>query len=150
MALRGCPSSKGIEWVLVEAKANHPEFCTPPCGAAKHGGRPQIELALNATKNHLGVDRDFSWLGSYYQPANRLASLYFLSTQSIRAHLVEILFVGDSFPDHRRCPQNESDWLQLLRARQLTLGLPDRHALSGQVHEVFLPIFSKPVRASGG
>src|SRR4029450_7952280 len=93
MALRGCPSSKGIEWVLVEAMANHPEFCTPPCGAAKHGGRPQIQIALNPPKNHLGVDRDFSWLGSYYQPANRLASLYFLSTQSIRAHLVEILFV---------------------------------------------------------
>src|SRR4029434_7849058 len=82
MALRGCPSSKGIEWVLVEAKANHPEFCTPPCGAAKHGGRPQIELALNATKNHLGVDRDFSLLGLYLQPAYRPCLFFFLSAHS--------------------------------------------------------------------
>src|SRR5262249_17535579 len=90
------------EWLLIEAKANHAEFCTPPCGEARHGGRAQIESALNATKRHLGVHRDFSWLGSYYQHANRLATLYFLSTQGIRAHLIDILFVGDAFPDKRR------------------------------------------------
>jgi hypothetical protein len=136
------------EWALIEAKANHAEFCTPPCGAAKHGGRPQIERALNATKQHLGVHRDFSWLGSYYQHANRLATLYFLSTRGIRAHLIDLLFVGDSFPDQRRCPQNESDWRELLKARQLTLGLPDRHALSDQLHEVFLPALPRALPAS--
>jgi len=127
------------EWILIEAKANHAEFCTPPCGAARHGGRPQIEHALSATKGHLEVHRDFSWLGSYYQHANRLATLHFLSLQGISAHLLDVLFVGDEFPDHRRCPQSESEWRELLKARQLTLGLPDRHALSGQLHEVFLP-----------
>jgi hypothetical protein len=135
----------GVEWILIEAKANHAEFCTPPCGAAKHGGRPLIERALDATKRHLVVHRDFSWLGSYYQHANRLAALYFLSTQGIRAHLVDVLFVSDAFPDHRRCPQEESEWRELLKARQLTLGLPDRHILSEQVHERFLPV----LRASG-
>jgi hypothetical protein len=138
----------GIEWLLVEAKANHAEFCTPPCGAAKHGGRAQIERALSVAKRHLEVHRDFGWLGSYYQHANRLATLYFLSTQGIRAHLVEILFVGDSFPDHRRCPQDETEWRDLLRARQLTLGLPDRHLLSDQVHELFLPAIRKSIRTT--
>ena len=127
---------------------NHPEFCTPPCGTANHGGRGQIERALNATKHQLGVHRDFCWLGSFYQHANRLATLHFLSTQGVHAHLVDVLFVGDSFPDQRRCPQNESDWLELLKARQMTLGLPNRHALSGQVHEVFLPALPRAIPAS--
>jgi hypothetical protein len=61
---------------------------------------------------------------------------------------LDVLFVGDSFPDQRRCPQNESDWRELLKARQLTLGLPDRHALSGQLHEVFLPALPRAVLAS--
>ena len=65
----------GDTWLLVEAKANQPEFCTPPCGAKPEGGRRQIEKVLNQTKKHLGVHRHFSWLGSYYQYANRLAFL---------------------------------------------------------------------------
>ena len=87
----------GTEWVLIEAKANHAEFCTPPCGAAKHGGRGQIERALNATKRHLGVHRDFCWLGSFYQHANRLATLHFLSTQGVRAHLIDVLLSAIRF-----------------------------------------------------
>jgi hypothetical protein len=96
------------------------------------------------------VHRDFSWLGSYYQHANRLATLYFLSTHGIRAHLVDVLFIGDAFPDHRRCPQNVSDWRELLLARQLTLGLPDQHPLSGQIHELFLMALPKTPASTTG
>lgn len=39
----------GDEWLLIEAKANHPEFCTPPCGA-KADGRKKIEKALSEVK----------------------------------------------------------------------------------------------------
>ena len=103
---------------------------------------------FKATKHHLDVHRDLCWLGSFYQHANRLATLHFLSTQGVRAHLVDVLFVGDSFPDQRRCPQNESDWRELVKARQLTLGLPDRHALSDQLHELFLPTLPRVNPAS--
>jgi hypothetical protein len=136
--LEGGP--KVDDWLLLEAKANHPEFCGAPCGASTRGGRPQIERALGEVKKYLGVHRHFSWLGSYYQHANRLACLYFLNVKvGIPARLIEIYFVGDVFPDGRRCPGSQDDWRELLRARDLTLGLPASHPLSDRVHEVFLP-----------
>src|SRR4051794_22521794 len=40
------------EWLLVEAKANHPEFASPPCTAVG-AGRRKIEKALNRVKREL-------------------------------------------------------------------------------------------------
>jgi hypothetical protein len=131
----------GDEWLLIEAKANHPEFCTPPCGA-KADGRKKIQKALGEVKAALGVHRHFTWLGSYYQYANRLAILYFLAKEidpPVAARLVFVHFLGDQFPDARPCPATEGEWLSLIEARRLTLGLPHCHAVSGRVHEVFLP-----------
>ena len=138
----------GDEWLLMEAKANHPEFVGAPCGASfEKASDPQtlssrqvIEKALNQTKKALGVHRDFSWMGSYYQYTNRLAALHFLTTLGIAARLVFIHFCGDVFPDGRPCPASQRDWAPLIEARHLTLGLPAHHALSDRVHEVFLSV----------
>jgi len=144
------PDATHGDWLLLEAKANHPEFCGAPCSAAASGGRSTIEHALGEVKKYLGVHRHFSWLGSYYQHANRLACLYFLSVKAgIRARLIEIYFVGDVFPDGRRCPADEDEWRQLLRARELTLGLPACHPLSNRVHEVFVRAVPVDARANG-
>jgi len=141
-AVATCVVNGQKEWILLEAKANHPEFCSPPCGA-KDEGRKKIIHALNKTKNKLGVHRDFRWEGTYYQYANRLACLYFL-TEIARTHarLVFLYFTGDRFPspDNRKCPASEQEWRPLINACHLTLGLADNHLLSGRVHEVFLPV----------
>jgi hypothetical protein len=129
------------EWLLFEAKANQSEFCTPASTASKAGGKTQIEKALNVTKRRLGVYRFFDWMGSYYQYANRLAVLYFLTEKVnpvVPAHLVFVYFVGDKFPDGCRCPANQTEWEELIRARQLTLGLPTEHALKDQIHDLIL------------
>lgn len=129
------------EWLLIEAKANTVEFVTPPCGASKDGGRDQIEKALNRLKAHLGAHRNFPWLGTYYQYANRLAVLHFLNDLSaIPARLVHVYFVGDRFPDGRECPSNEAEWQRLIEARRLTLGLGKDHLLAPRTHEVFLTV----------
>jgi hypothetical protein len=128
------------EWLLIEAKATHPEFCSGPSQASKRGGYKQIERALGRTKRYLGVHRDFPWLGTYYQYANRLACLYFLTEKAhVSARLVGIYFVGDRFPDSRRCPASEREWMELIKARDLTLGLAEHHPLADRVHEVFIP-----------
>ena len=44
----------GSEWLLFEAKANHPEFCSPPCGAVSPS-REIIQKALGRTKAYLNV-----------------------------------------------------------------------------------------------
>lgn len=138
----------GDEWLLMEAKANHPEFVGAPCAASFEksvnpqtlSSRQRIEKALNLSKKRLGVHRDFCWLGSYYQYANRIAALLFLANNGVRARLVFIHFCGDVFPDGRPCPTTEQEWAPLLEARRLTLGLPVSHALSDRVHEVFLKV----------
>ena len=126
-------------WLLIEAKANHPEFCTPPT-TAKDDGRKLIQKTLNRVKRALGVHRDFSWLGSYYQHANRLAALSFLNANGQPAMFLDLLFIGDRVPDGRRCPRTKAEWQELLTAQRLTLGLPKRHRLSTQIHEVYLPV----------
>jgi len=128
------------EWILLEAKANHPELCSSPCGASCES-RKKIIRALNETKKVLGVHRDFRWEGTYYQYANLLACLYFLNEKAhVPTRLVFLYFTGDRFPDNRKCPANESEWRPLIDACHLTLGLPDAHPLSGKVHDVFLSV----------
>jgi hypothetical protein len=131
------------EWLLFEAKANHPEFCSSVCGAVGKG-RVLIESAMSKVKRHLNVHRDFHWLGTYYQYANRLACLYFLNVlRRIPARLVLVYFTGDKFPDGRECPLNEARWRELIQACHLTLGLEEDHPLRQQVHEVFVPAVCK-------
>jgi hypothetical protein len=136
-------SLRQSEWLLFEAKANHPEFCSPPSGASG-GGRKKIEAAIGRVKKHLGVHWNFDWLGTYYQYVNRLACLYFLSQiAKVPARLVFVYFYGDSFPDGRPCPSSRAEWKELIRACHLTLGLAEKHPLNGQIHEVFLPAFGR-------
>lgn len=127
-------------WILIEAKANHPEFCSPPCGATSPASRAQIRRSLNETKKALGVHRFFPWEGTYYQYANRLAFLYFLRKIGVSARLVFIYFYGDQFPDGTPCPDSPDRWRELIQACHLTLGLLDRHRLEGWIHEVFLRV----------
>lgn len=119
-----------FRWLLLEAKANHPEFTGAPSRASAQS-LEKIKAALGATKRHFGVHRDFDWTGSYYQFANRLTLLRFLNRHGVPATLIEVLFIGDRFPDERPCPETEAAWQPLLEARKLTLGLrqltPDDH-----------------------
>jgi hypothetical protein len=127
-------------WLLVEAKANWPEFVTSPCGAT---GLSTIRRALSRVKRDLGAHHHFDWTSLYYQHANRLAALWFLQQHCVSAHLIGIYFFGDSFPDGRPCPATEREWRKLIEARRLTLGLRRRHALSPREHHVFLPAFDR-------
>jgi tetratricopeptide (TPR) repeat protein len=76
IAESGSPSC--TEWLIVEAKANHPEFSSPPSGAGVKS-RELIRKSLRLTQSYLGVHPAFCWHGTYYQYANRLAFLYFLN-----------------------------------------------------------------------
>jgi hypothetical protein len=126
------------EWILVEAKARESELVSPPCGAKEEGGRSRIEQALCASRRHFGVADDRDWMGNYYQIANRLASLYFL-TEIVKqpARVVFLYFTGDAFPDGSRCPATNAEWAPLIAKANQVLGLPD-HVES--VHHVFLPV----------
>jgi hypothetical protein len=131
----------GGTWLLVEAKANFPEFCGSPT-TAKADGRKKIERALHKVKRELGVHRFYAWTGSYYQYANRLAMLWFLRQHGVEARLVFVYFFADRFPDDTPCPQTEEEWNPMFQARRLTLGLPQRHELSPYESHVFVRVAS--------
>jgi hypothetical protein len=119
-------------WLLLEAKANHPEFTGAPSRASAPS-LEKIKAALGATKRHFAVHRDFDWTGSYYQFANRLTVMRFMNRHGVPTTLIEVLFAGDRFPDGRPCPESDAAWHSLLEARRLTLGLrtltPDDHVV---------------------
>jgi hypothetical protein len=132
----------GTEWVLIEAKANRPEFCSPPCGAT--AGRKKIAEAMSKAKGFLKVHHRFPWLGTYYQYANRLACLYFLTqVAQTPTRLVFLYFYGDRFKNGTPCPRSEAEWQSIIHACHLTLGLPARHALSDFAADIFLPAFAE-------
>ena len=82
--------------LLIEAKANIPEFDTNPTGAS---GRSltKIRAAMEETRAFLKIRSETDWTKCFYQYANRLAHLYFLrELNEIDAALVFVYFTGDT------------------------------------------------------
>ena len=95
--------------LLIEAKANVPEFDSSPTGAS---GRSltKIEEALDETRSFLGVRSATDWTSCFYQYANRLAHLYFLrELNGIDAALVFVYFTGDATVPGRN-PVSRDGW----------------------------------------
>jgi hypothetical protein len=73
----------------------------------------------------------------YYQYANRVAALYFLSQHHVPARLLFIYFVGDSHSGHE-CPRDEAGWQKALGAQAQHIGLSKGHLLGDRIHHFFL------------
>ncbi len=96
------------EWLLVEAKGNTEEL-ESATGAKQRGGLPVIRQRLTETQRALGADPKHDWTKPYYQYANRLAVLHFLSSHQVAALLLFVYFTGDRTPN-RTCPTSASGW----------------------------------------
>lgn len=131
-------SSKGKEWLLVEAKANLKEI-ESRCQAKERGGRKLIEQRLSETKSAMGVGADFDWMQPYYQYANRLATLRFLLSQGVWAHLVFVYFTGDRAP-RAQCPKNAQAWKSSIAQMKAHLGLTGKSEIEVRTHELILPV----------
>jgi hypothetical protein len=127
------------EWLLVEAKA-HLDELNSRCGAKEKGGLAQIRDALTGLKRALSIDEKCDWLNGYYQLANRLAVLNFLTENGVPARLVLIYFTGDTRDDRMTCPRNEVEWQDALSDQDQWLGLKRDHPLAKRIHKVFLPV----------
>lgn len=123
------------EWLLVEAKARARELNSACKAVGK--GRAIIEKALLETRLHMKITADRSWTDSFYQIANRLASLYFLNQIAKEpARLVFVYFTGDRYPDGSVGPKDQLAWEAIIAEAHEALALP-RHL--ERVHDVFLP-----------
>lgn len=85
------------------------------------------------------MEEDHDWLNEYYQYANRLAVLNFLTQHEVPARLVFIYFTGDKRKDGR-CPETPEEWQETLSDQDQWLGLKADHLLAKRIHKIFLPV----------
>lgn len=121
------------EVILVEAKAHLDEVVS---GGIQAGPKSKagIESALATVVASLGASPKLPWTGPFYQTANRLAHLHFLTANRIPARLVFVCFVGDP---EMKGPQSADEWRGALHMVRALLGLPRRHRLSDRLIEIF-------------
>lgn len=129
------------EWLLVEAKAHKGELKGSPCKADEKS-RKIIATALEKVIPAF-CDRPMpveTWLGDYYQYANRLAMLYFLMKECdppVHARLLFIYFLGDDRL-RKECPKKKDDWKPAIREVEESLGINPERELYQRVHRKFL------------
>ena len=126
------------ELLLLEAKAHVGELKSN-CGAKSPSSVQKIDRALDKAKQFLGTDPKADWKNGYYQTANRVATLNFLTEEGIAARLLFVYFLGDNESNSRQCPRTEEEWNPAINAQWKDLGassdgLPDR------IHKLFLPV----------
>lgn len=129
------------EWVLVEAKGNTEELRQSTTAKSREfgGGLEQIEERLAETQRAMGLCGKLRWTAPYYQYANRLALLHFLTGQGVAARMVFVYFTGDATPG-RTCPATVAAWRPALEVMKKELGLTGESALEQRVHEVFVEV----------
>lgn len=143
--VRGRDGSIGA--IFVEAKARARELRSGGCKSTDPGNRKMITEALRDVQAELDVPVGTNWLGPVYQPANRLAWLWFgRCHEQHRARPVPVWLLSLYFCDvqYRRVtgmvgPRDENAWRSEVDAIRAELRLPARHSLSDRCIELFMP-----------
>jgi hypothetical protein len=82
--------------VLVEAKANIPEFTSGAMAAKARASIEMIEHALDSARGELGANQPLSsWTGVHYQLANRIAWTRWLRAKGADAVFAYVVFYND-------------------------------------------------------
>ena len=143
---RGGPQWDGLartdsgRYLLIEAKANIPEFDSSP-SAASTRSLDKIQQALGDTKDFLKVRKPVDWTQCFYQYANRLAHLYLLKElNKVDAALVFVYFVGDTTVPGRK-PVSREGWEAAIDLAHNHLGVsPNSPWMRENVFDVFINV----------
>lgn len=144
VALAAFWPSRGPQWdalgktdageiILVEAKSHLDEVFSDGCKASP-ASRQKIENALDLVAARLKAKPLIEWTGPFYQTANRIAHLHFLTQIGVNAKLAFVCFTGDREMDG---PETPDKWLGLLHAVNRMLGIPNSHSLKDRIVYVF-------------
>ncbi len=126
--------------LLIEAKANIPEFDSSPTGATGKSLH-LIRQSLEETRRFLRVRSETDWTRSFYQYANRLAHLYFLrELDKVDAALVFVYFVGDKTVPGKE-PVSREGWEAAISLATHHLGIRTHSQwMSDNVVDVFIDV----------
>jgi hypothetical protein len=121
--------------ILLEAKSHIEELENKKGCGAEGKSRQLIVDTFERVQKDLQISPNLNWTGMYYQYANRIAHLYFLSVvQKIPTWLVFLYFLNDK---QMEGPKEESGWDAALAAVKAELHLPNKHVLSSNIINVF-------------
>jgi hypothetical protein len=126
----------GIDTViLVEAKANVPEFGGAPCTATSERSIKKITAAMAAVHEAIGASgAPAAWLGPYYQLANRLTWTHWLRSRGVDAVFLHLLVHSD----RSHIPTSQEALLKAATSAHRALGIPGA-ALNDWATTVALP-----------
>jgi hypothetical protein len=141
--------------LFVEAKGHDREIRSSGTRATEPS-RTTIVSALHDVQNALDVPPGTDWLSSLYQPANRVAWIWFAREhethrqQPVDAWLASVYFCGGVYPWGARPggvagPASAEEWRPFIDDLHREMKLPPRpHLLSDRLIEVFLPVTRPP------
>ncbi len=124
------------EFILVEAKAHLKEIESNISSKNKES-KELIHNSLEKTKKYFGIQSNNDWTIKYYQIANRLAFIKFLTDNKIKTHLLNIYFLNGyikrCFKDKKfviedKGVQSEELWEQEIKKQNDYLGITDSNA----------------------
>ena len=135
----GLARISGPRFLLLEAKANIPEFDSTPTRATG-ASLEKINAALSETKKFLGVNLEANWSQCFYQYANRLAHLYLLrELNGLDAYLVFVYFLNDRTVSAGD-PVSQEGWEAAITLVTKHLGIPNTRWTSENVKDVFIDV----------
>ncbi len=135
----GLARTSGGRLLLLEAKANIPEFDSEPTRATGTS-LEKIKKSLVETREFLKVKSETDWSRCFYQYTNRLAHLYLLrELNSLPAYLVFVYFVGDTTV-HGRDPVSREGWEAATALVTKHLGIPNTRWVSESVRDVYIDV----------
>jgi len=121
--------------ILLEAKSHIEELENKKGCGAKGKSRQLIVDTFETVQKDLQVIPNPDWTDIYYQYANRIAHLYFLSVvQKMPAWLVFLYFLNDK---QMGGPKEKSEWDAALTTVKDNLHLPNKHVLSDNIINIF-------------
>lgn len=121
--------------VLVEAKANVPEFTAAARGATNPKSVRMIDVALDHARAQLGATGSLdAWAGANYQLANRLTWALWLRENGVDTVFAHVLFSDDLF----HIPAAGDRLLAAAHAGHAVLGVP-ASAIAGWCATIVLP-----------
>lgn len=137
--------------IFVEAKGRPGELTGGGMKATSDKSIARIKSALADVQAFLGVAPSDEWLRACYQPANRLALLWYARNKCeppAPVWLVSMYFLGEHYPKVTSTevgPETEEAWKPIIEAVHQRMGLPPHpHALSSWWIESFLPALEPP------
>jgi hypothetical protein len=120
---------------LVEAKSHVTELISDFKGT-KQTSVTKIQNSLNATKKRFSVESRYDWTKTFYQYANRLAHIYFLTANGFDAKLLSIYFLNDVWKD---APKSKEEWKGAIRLLHRCSGLRE-NLLNNYVVDLFIDV----------